>query len=279
MFRLANRGIIKMVGPDAAQFLHNITTNDVISMKPNSSIYNLILNSKGRYLFDFFLVKCAACFLLDCYRSDIEEMLELLRLYKMMSKVKMRSCDEYFVAIDTNKQTGSCGETFMLEPGVIMFQDPRHENMGVRYIVECSNEHSAVIPEQDEKEYEYRMQSNTVVDCRKSMIRGESFPLHYGLDKLNAISYTKGCYMGQETVARMYRVGTKKMIYTVISKTGEALPKDRVAVQYKDEQIGHIVSSVEEIGLCLLEIARVPEGGDSLTVEGIPVMIEKKILR
>ena len=275
MFKLANRGIIKVVGPDAAQFLHNITTNDVVSMRPSSSIYNMILNSKGRYLFDFFLVKCATYFLLDCYQSDIREILELLRLYRMMSKVKMRSCDEYYVAVDTKKQIGSCGETFTLEHGVIMFQDPRHANMGVRYIVQCPKDSREGLPEQDAEEYEYIMQSNKVPECPKSMIRGESFPLQYGLDKLNAISYSKGCYTGQEVVARMSRVGTKKMIYTIASKTDEPLPKNRAAVQYKDEQIGHIVSSVRGIGLCLLEIARVPEEGTLLTVEGIPAEIKK----
>ena len=274
MFRLENRGIIKIAGPDAAQFLHNITTNDVLSMRQSSAIYNLILNSKGRFLFDFFVIRCKTYFLLDCCHSSIKDILALLRLYRMLLKVKMKSCEEYYVAVDTKKQVGVFGEATTLETGVIMFRDPRHISMGMRYIVPVTVGHCADLPVQDQAEYDSTMIANTVPDSAKCMVSGESFPLHFGLDKLNAISFTKGCYTGQEVVARMYRIGSKKGLYTVIAQSGEILPDTGIEVTFNDQTIGHMLTTSGSAGLCLLEVAKAPIGGATLQVVGIPVVIK-----
>ncbi|UQD54300.1 YgfZ/GcvT domain-containing protein [Anaplasma phagocytophilum] len=274
MFSSQSRGVIKVSGADAAKFLHNITTNDVLHMESPSAVYNLILNSKGRFLFDFFLIKCDKHFLLDCERGAIMPIIELLRLYRVVLKVKIKSCDEYSVALDTKQRLGDPGYTKTLKDGTIVFQDPRCVNMGVRYIVPNTSSLQYDIPTlQTNTEYSMLRMVNTIPNCATDMVSGESFPLHFGLDKLNAISHTKGCYTGQEVVARMHRIGTKKTLRTVFSESGISLPQTG-EIFVNQQCVGEMIASTENWGLCMLETSKLPTGYVDLSIGDIKLTLQ-----
>ncbi|MDB1135804.1 YgfZ/GcvT domain-containing protein [Candidatus Anaplasma sp. TIGMIC] len=252
MLRLRNRGVIKLWGQDAAKFLHNITTNDVLQMVAPSAIYNIMLNAKGRFLHDFFLVRYGKYFLLDCEKDNIPSMIELIRLYRVHLGVKVRSCEEYSVAVNYSVSKPASGETHIRDDGVIEYQDPRARAMGIRYMIPDSCGITlAELTGESLAEYNTIRIENTIPDCAVDMISGESFALHFRLDRLGAISHTKGCYTGQEVTARMYRLGAKKMLYTVFAAPGTNLPQ-RGTIVMGSQEVGHMLSAVGHRGLCLL---------------------------
>ncbi|NLP82188.1 folate-binding protein YgfZ, partial [Acinetobacter baumannii] len=98
----------------------------------------------------------------------------------------------------------------------------------------------------------------TIPNCVLDMVRNESFPLHFAMDRLNAISLNKGCYIGQEIVARMWRIGAKKKLYTVFSDTKTLVCGQEIFAQ--GQPAGHMLSTLEGWGLCLLEVAKIADG-------------------
>ena len=249
-----NRSVIVLYGSDAKQLLNQTTTNNILNLSPNKSIYTLLLSPNGRYLYDFFVVQYEKYVLLDCYSIDKEEIIEKFLLYKLQSKVIIKEKKRYkvgvFIGEDFNKY--ECGHTYC-ENDAIFFQDPRLSKLGLRVIF---NESDKILDEKCNnlgkyEDYEILRISNCVPDCNKDMIKGTSFPLQFRMDKLNAIDFNKGCYIGQEVVARMYRAGVKKSMYTVVSERGFF---QDVKVTYNGKEIGMLLSSVGNIGLCLLDV-------------------------
>ena len=259
MLKLQNRSVIKVGGPDAQRFLHNITTNNVADMCVQSTLYNLILNSKGRYVFDFFLTRCDSYFLIECESVDAAGIVEVLKNYRLQLKVRLKICDEYVVYVDPNQHIGKEGHTSINESGVILYQDPRRAVMGTRILRPLAQEEGIISDAYSHRDYHKLRVANTIPECSSEMLRGESFPMHFSLDELNAICKNKGCYIGQEVTARMQRVGSKKRLYTIRSKSGEPL-KEEGAVLQGDTQVGQVISIIDDCGLCVLEVEKVARG-------------------
>ncbi|MGN7678226.1 MAG: CAF17-like 4Fe-4S cluster assembly/insertion protein YgfZ [Anaplasma sp.] len=260
LFRLKDRSVLRVYGPDARQFLHNITTNDVLGVTTQRSIYNLILNSRGRYMFDFFLILHGRDLLLDCARADVQELTSLLRSHRLLLKVRVSDCsDEYAVAVAPyEEKVGDIGHTVVSAGGAVLFQDPRDADMWSRAIVPASAWDVMYEELPDPIEYEILRIRRTIPDCVRDMIRGESFPLYFAMDKLHAISTSKGCYIGQEVVARMWRTGARKALYTVTADTDIPAGGQEVIIQGRPS--GRLLSVARNWGLCLLEVEQVTEG-------------------
>ncbi|MGN7661776.1 MAG: CAF17-like 4Fe-4S cluster assembly/insertion protein YgfZ [Anaplasma sp.] len=259
LFWLKDRSVLRVYGPDARQFMHNITTNDVPGVTAQRSIYNLMLNSRGRYMFDFFLIPHGRDLLLDCARVDAQELTSLLRSYRLLLKVRVIDCsDEYAVAVAPyEEKVGGIGHTVVGARGAVLFQDPRDADMWSRAIVPTSAWDAMHVELPDPIEYEILRICRTIPDCVRDMIRGESFPLHFAMDKLHAISASKGCYIGQEVVARMWRTGSRKMLYTVTADTDIPAGGQEVTIQGRPS--GRLLSVARNWGLCLLEVGQVTE--------------------
>jgi folate-binding protein YgfZ len=95
-----------------------------------------------------------------------------------------------------------------------------------------------------------------VPDGSRDMIIAKSTLLECNLDKLNGISWSKGCYMGQELTARMhYRALVKKRLFTVKIE-GPAPVVDSI-IRLGDEDVGEMRSSCGDVGLALLGVEKV----------------------
>ena len=251
---LPNRSIVLFHGPDARQLLNRTTTNNVLNLTQNKAVYSLLLSPSGRYMYDFFVIQYEKYILLDCCSIDKDEIIQKFLSYKLQSKVVIREKKHYKVGVFIGEESSNnvCGYTYC-QGNTIFFQDPRLPALGLRVIFDESNEALSNVNNDAERYRDYEMLriNNTVPDCNKDMIKGTSFPLQFRMDEFNAIDFNKGCYIGQEVVARMYRAGVKKKIYTVIS---ESESFDDTKVMWDQKQVGKLLSNVGNIGLCLLDI-------------------------
>ncbi|AHX04489.1 CAF17-like 4Fe-4S cluster assembly/insertion protein YgfZ [Ehrlichia japonica] len=251
---LPNRSIIVFQGMAAKQLLNQTTTNNILNLSQNKSLYSLLLNPSGRYMYDFFVVQYGKYVLLDCCSTQKEEIIQRFLLYKLQLKITIKEKKHYKVGvfIGEHHDKSECGYTYC-ENDAVFFQDPRLSKLGLRVIFDESNEMFSDLKYSvgEYEDYELLRISNTVPDCSKDMIKGTSFPLQFRMEQLNAIDFNKGCYIGQETVARMYRAGIKKNIYTVVSEH-ESFCDTKVMCD--QQEIGKLLSHVGNIGLCLLNI-------------------------
>ena len=98
VINLEDRGFIQVSGLEAKDFLQNIVTNDIEKITNNSTIFSSILTPRGKYLFEFFVLKLKDGYLLECEKKTTTEIIKLLNFYKLRSKVDLIDLSEKYVA-------------------------------------------------------------------------------------------------------------------------------------------------------------------------------------
>ncbi|MDR2548195.1 MAG: folate-binding protein [Rickettsiales bacterium] len=240
---LQSRGVIVLYGPDTRDFLQGIITNDINKLDSQKAIYSLLLSPQGKYLYDFFLIRYGKYILLECENVYLQQIIEKLDLLKTYLRVKIKDVSSlYKVGILFDTKSTECNES------KIIFQDSRHKSLGMRIIHKGEIKQSAG----DFTQYEKVRIQNLIPDGARDMVQNSSFPLQYLIDKVNGISFNKGCYIGQEVVNRMSRQETfRRKLYLV--EGNSALPNIGTKVTNENnEEIGELRSSVDNIGLALL---------------------------
>ncbi|WP_250294877.1 CAF17-like 4Fe-4S cluster assembly/insertion protein YgfZ [Wolbachia endosymbiont of Oedothorax gibbosus] len=236
-----SRGVIVLYGPDTRDFLQGIITNDINKLDSQKAIYSLLLSPQGKYLYDFFLIEYGKYTFLECENMHLQQMIEKLDLLKTYLRVKIKDVSAlYKVGVLFNTKLAECSSKSQ-----VIFQDPRHKLLGMRVI------HKGEIKEPvgDFTQYEKVRIQNLVPDGAKDMVQNSSFPLQF---LINGISFNKGCYIGQEVVNRMSRQEIfRRKLYLV--EGDNALPDIGTKVTNENnEEIGELRSSVDNIGLALL---------------------------
>src|SRR5690606_12924518 len=106
----------------------------------------------------------------------------------------------------------------------------------------------------------------------KDYVLGETFPHEADLDLLNGVSFTKGCFVGQEVVARMKHRGTVRK--RVVPVEGEAPLVSGASVTAGGVEIGRVGSTAGTLGLALIRLDRAAETrarGEPLVAGGIAI--------
>ncbi|WP_338406731.1 MULTISPECIES: folate-binding protein [unclassified Wolbachia] len=243
-----SRGVIVLYGPDTRDFLQGIITNDINKLDSQKAIYSLLLSPQGKYLYDFFLIEYGKYTLLECENMHLQQIIEKLDLLKTYLRVKIKDVSAlYKVGVLFNTKSTECSSESQ-----VIFQDPRHKLLGMRII----HKDEMKEPVGDFTQYEKVRIQNLVPDGAKDMVQNSSFPLQFLIDKVNGISFNKGCYIGQEVVNRMSRQEIfRRKLYLV--EGDNALPDIGTKVTNENnEEIGELRSSVDNIGLALLNTGK-----------------------
>jgi folate-binding protein YgfZ len=126
----------------------------------------------------------------------------------------------------------------------ICFSDSRNSQMGFRAYLN-SKDLKGLASGDIGNEDQYNMKRiNLKLPDDSDLSYDKSFPLEFGFDDLNAIDYKKGCYVGQETTARMHYKGIiRKKIFLVKILNCQKINKG-LEIESEDKKIGEILSSV-----------------------------------
>lgn len=184
MGRLNNRAVIRVAprndSEDAAGFLQGLLTNDVSGHGPT---YAALLTAQGKTMFDMFVWRDGDALLLDCEAEQAENLVKRLSLYRLR-----RAID---IAIDPDMGVfWSDSEQAPASP------DPRLPQLGFRWLVSGDSAAAGV----DEDYLAHRL-SHGVAEGFAEL--GDILWLETNAVELNGVSFTKGCYIGQENTARM----------------------------------------------------------------------------
>jgi folate-binding protein YgfZ len=252
---ILDRSLIKISGQDAMSFLQSIITNDTNKLHNEKAIYSLILTPKGRILYDFFLLKLDNAddnkvVLLDCSSNFALDVVETLNFYKFHAKIEIEDLSEqYSILIAASNKA---------ENATAIFADPRNQSLGNHIIL--PKKQKLDLPQISPVDYNLTRMKNLIPDCTLDIVSGKSFPLELGLQ--NAISFSKGCYIGQEVVSRTFNSGVvRKKPYLVSAK--EKLPDFGTDIIADYNKIGTMCSSEGNIGLALLRISDVNSSIDN----------------
>ena len=177
---LTQRQLIRLSGEDVRGFLQGLVTQDVDRLEESRPLWAGLLSPQGKALFDFILWADGLDILIDCERDAAPALERRLALYRLRRPIIIQTVDDLAVhwAVEG--------------PGPV---DPRLDALGVRWLAPAGR--SA-----DEAWLRHRL-SLGVTEGQAELGSDKLLWLECNAAELNGVSFSKGCYIGQENTARM----------------------------------------------------------------------------
>ena len=255
---LPDRGVVAVDGPDALTLLQGLLTNDMSRLDTVPSVFAGLLSPQGKILFDFFVVRTPQGLLLDVARDRAGDLVKRLSLYRLRAAVTIRdvSADHDVVAIFGGSRTTDLDH---------VYADPRLAALGARAIV---GKAEAVVSTATAADYHDFRIGVGVPEGGRDYAFAETFPHEALFDQLDGVSFTKGCYVGQEIVSRMEHRGTaRRRIVPVLGTAGKLV--EGQPVLGGDVEIGRIGSVAGGRALAMIRLDRAQEFAE----KGVPIKV------
>lgn len=272
----SQRGKLALTGPDAKQFLQGQVSNDVLALTPGTGCYAALLTPKGKMLADLRILDTGEELLLDTERVTLQELFNVIRRFSLGHQVTL------------HKRTLERGLLSLLGPDAARLAaaqtlgDAEHAHaeveidglrarairtdLGIDLLCEAAQ--TAPLTEALVGAGAHPVSEDTA-----DILRVERGRPRYGIDLddtvipqeagLNdrAVSFTKGCYVGQETVARLYYRGKPNRHLRGL-RLAAAAPSGS-EIRFGDRVVGHLGSVAEspsfgEVGLALIRREAAP---------------------
>ncbi|XP_065858013.1 putative transferase At4g12130, mitochondrial [Euphorbia lathyris] len=240
--------------------------------------------------------------LADVDASVLDELLQTFKRYRLRSKVEIENVAEDFSCwqrfggnlagksriaeepdaanvgwgsgVDKSAQSSAHGD----EHGWQWFQDPRLECLGFRGIFPANETPPLVEADKETVEENYSLWriENGVAEGSTEIPKGEAMALEYNLAGLNAISFDKGCYVGQELIARTHHRGVirKRLLPLVFLDENKREAEQKVAPGSEvidttsGKKVGSVTTALGCRGLGLLRLGDAFKDPGSLAVQG-----------
>lgn len=270
---LDDRAVLAISGPQARDFLQGLVTNDIVGgLAPGSGLYTALLSPQGKILFDFLVTEGDGALLLDVARDRHDALLKKLTMYRLRSKVEIEARDQLGVYVNLTGHPDN--RIVSYADRAVTFADPRlvdskDGSLGLRSIG-AKAEMPANLP--GPRDYHQHRLALGVPETEDFGIE-KIFALDAGLAELNAISFTKGCYVGQELTSRMkHRATSRKRILTMTAE--DPLPAEG-AMTRGGVEIGELLSSHGHTAFALVRLDRLEESSGDIVAAGIPVVLRK----
>jgi len=247
---LTSRALIRVGGPDAKPFLHNLLTQDVETLEADGLRFGALLSPPGRLLFDLFLWGETDGIILDVAAEKRDALIQRLSMYKLRAKVEVAADDR---------------PVFASWPGVSegFVADPRTVALGGRAI----GDRVATASEDDWNAHRLAV---GVPDPARDADEG-TYPIEANFDLLNGIDFSKGCFVGQETTSRMKRRGEIKKRMLPLTFDGQA-PMAGAEVLNGDLRAGEVLTGRDGAAMALVRLDRLD---GNLSVDGRTVEVRR----
>jgi len=273
---LPDRGVVKVSGNDARDFLNGLVTTDMTPLRPGLGRFGALLTPQGKITTDFLITKAPSGhgggFLLDCPRVLAQSLADKLGFYRLRAKVVVENLSDSLAVL------AAWDGDPALKPD-LAFADPRSETLGWRILVpqELAQKAADLIGAEmvDNAAYEAHRIASGVPRGGLDFIYGDAFPHETNMDRLHGVDFDKGCYVGQEVVSRMQHRGTARTRTVRIILDGPA-PEPGATILAGDKPVGTIGSAAGRNGLALLRIDRVADALDAavpLTSGGLAIRV------
>ena len=256
---LSHLNIVAVSGADRLQWLHDLTTQFVSDLQPGVWMPSLILDAQGHVEFQFNVVDDGTTTFLVLDPGYVEKLVEYLTKMKFMLRVDVRDASGEFVVLRAPGAADSIGGPFALVP---------------RTEVEQMKETFGGVATQVGT---WALDAERVAAHRPRIgfeTDHKSIPNELGV--LNtAVHMKKGCYRGQETVAKIYNLGNppRRLVMLHLDGSDVGFPAAGTKVENDGVVVGFIgtVARHHELGTIALAIVKRNTPADAtLTVDGIP---------
>jgi folate-binding protein YgfZ len=196
---LTDRAVVRLSGEDVRGFLQGLVTSDVGGELP---VWAGLLAPQGKCLFDFLVWADGDDLLLDCEADAADDLIRRLGIYRLRRPIRIERDESLAV--------------HWLKDGAKGIADPRLAELGRRWLGPAEDPASRWL--------EHRLRLGV---CEGRSELGEILWLECNAAELNGVSFTKGCFVGQENTARMnWRQKVNRRL--VVVETDAPGPRTRV---------------------------------------------------
>jgi folate-binding protein YgfZ len=194
---LADRAVVRLSGEDVRGFLQGLVTNDVAGPLP---VWAALLTPQGKALFDFIVWSEGDDLLLDCEAAQADALVRRLSLYRLRRAIRITRDEALAVHWSPDGDKGVA--------------DPRLAALGRRWLA------PAGVP--TEGWHAHRL-SLGVTEGVGELGEGDTLWLECNARELHGVSFTKGCYIGQENTARMHHRAkvNRRLVVVPLGPAGE----------------------------------------------------------
>ncbi|MFH1344165.1 MAG: folate-binding protein [Pseudomonadota bacterium] len=273
---LPDRGVVKVSGEDARNFLNGLVTTDATLLRPGLGRFGALLTPQGKITVDFLITEApgghGGGFLIDCPRALAPGLAAKLGFYKLRAKVAVEDLSDSLGVL-----AAWDGEP-VVKPD-LAFADPRQATLGWRILVpgELAPKVADLIGAElvDSSAYDAHRIAAGVPRGGLDFTYGDAFPHETNMDRLHGVDFDKGCYVGQEVVSRMQHRGTART-RTVRVVLDDLSPEPGATILAGDKSIGTMGSTWGQNGLALIRIDRAADALDAglpLTSGGLGVRL------
>lgn len=254
---LPDRSVLELTGEDRIAFLQGLVSNDVAAAAPGRAVWAAYLTPQGKWLADLFIFADGERLLLDVARDQAAMLLKGLSRFRLRSRVALRDLGE---ALAVHAGWG-CAP---LPADTIAAPDPRlPESAGWRALA------PAPLPGVDAtaEDWDRHRLRLGLPDGARDMEAEQSVLLEAGFDELHGVSWTKGCYMGQELTARTKYRGLVKRRLVPVRIDGALPARGTPVLDEAGAEVGQVRSGRDDRAIALLRIEAL-ERGAALTAGG-----------
>jgi folate-binding protein YgfZ len=244
---LPDRAVLEILGEDRVAFLQGLISNDVTKARADQALWAALLTPQGKWLADFFVIATPEALLLDVEATQLAMLITRLSRFKLRAKVALRDASADW------RVYAAWGEG--APPKGLVVRDPRLPEAGWRVLSPVMLPTSA-----SAADYAAHRLALGLPDGSKDMEAEKSVLLEGGFDELNGISWTKGCYMGQELTARTRYRGLLKRRLVPVAIDGAAPERGTPIFTMDGAEAGEMRSSQGAQGLALLRLEWLDKG-------------------
>jgi folate-binding protein YgfZ len=274
---LPDRGVVAVSGPDAEKLIQGLLTCDLDALTPETSRLAALLTPQGKILFEMLIVRAAdGTLLLETMRQQAPALVQRLQLYKLRANVDICDASADFTI------AAAWGDP-AIEGGALVCRDTRNPALGSRILASMATDralghHNAAAA--SAPQYHAHRIALGVPEGGRDFEFGDTFPHEANYDLTGGVSFDKGCFVGQEVVARMQHKTLVRKRVVPVEGTG-SLPQDHPQVTAGSAVIGRLGSTAGNRGLALLRLDRAIEAiakGDPIEVTGMQLTINAAAL-
>lgn len=276
--RIQDQGLLKVTGEDAASFLHNQLSNDVERLKMGEARYAAYCSPKGRMLASFYYWKHEDAIFLQCAANLLPALQKRLQMFVMRAKVKIEDVSANFVSIAFGGKTQipqlftvsnpTAVHACATEQGSFLIRrEDSLEAMHFMAILDRTHAESAIAKLFEDCQVldacAWRLaQIYAGVAQVQEQIKEQFVPQMLNFELIGGVNFRKGCYPGQEIVARSQYLGKLKRRMSIARIVGanldQVLPGAEIFSEDDPEQpCGMIVTAERDfdgVVVCLAEI-------------------------
>jgi tRNA-modifying protein YgfZ len=278
----SERGRLALTGPEAKEFLQGQVTNDVEGLEPGAGCYAAFLTHKGKMLGDLRILDAGDELLLDCERVALQELFNMIRRFKLGRDVELhkRTLESGLLSLIGPEARRVAGATDLPETehahraGRIGGAAVRliATDLGVDVLCDAGDAEpvaaaliaAGAVPATEDAAEVRRVETGRPrygVDIDDGVI-----PQEAGLNE-RAVSFEKGCYVGQETVARLHFRGKPNRHLRGLRLSGPAAPGDPVWLGEKEVgRLGSVAESPRFGPIALALVRREAQPGATVAV-------------